>query len=136
MPSPIGNFFVKTLVNSPLHPLLGSQFAVISLTGRRSGRAFSTPINVMNIDGTLTAISSRERTWWRNLQDGATATLRHRGRSSTVRAELLTRSDEVLAGLQACFRVYPGLAKYFGGTDPDRLAAAAADRILIRLFPV
>jgi hypothetical protein len=137
MPSPIGNAFIKALVNSPLHPLLGKQFAVITLTGRNSGREFSTPINVMDIDGTQTVVSSADRSWWRNLQDGRTARLRRNGRSTAVRAELVTRSDEVIAGLQACFRVYPGLAKYFGvGADPSGLTAAAANRVLIRLFPV
>jgi hypothetical protein len=137
MPSLIGNFFIKTLVNSPLHALLGSQFAVITLSGRKTGREFSTPINLMDIDGTLTVISSADRSWWRNLQDGRTARLRHNGRSTAVRGELVTRSDEVIAGLEDCFRVYPGFAKYFGvGADPSGLPAAAANRVLIRLFPV
>ncbi len=67
MPSPIGNFFVKAIVNSPFHSLLGDSIAVISVDGWKTGRRVSTPINVRReLDGWI-VISMRKRTWWRNL---------------------------------------------------------------------
>jgi hypothetical protein len=49
MPTPLGNFFMKTLIYSPLHPLLGGSFAVITVTGRKTGNLISTPINTVII---------------------------------------------------------------------------------------
>jgi hypothetical protein len=46
MPNSIANVFLMALLRSPLHPLLGDSLAVISLTGRKTGRRISTPINV------------------------------------------------------------------------------------------
>jgi len=37
MPGAFGDFFMKTMINSPLHPLLGPGFAVITVTGRKMG---------------------------------------------------------------------------------------------------
>jgi hypothetical protein len=79
MPSSIGNFFIKAIVNSPLHPLLGDRFAVITVDGRKTGKQYSSPINVTRDDGMFTATSLRNRTWWRNLRGGRLAKLRVSG---------------------------------------------------------
>ena len=70
MPSQFGNTVVASIVNSPFHFLLGKGFAVLTLPGHRSGKSFSTPVNLIQVNGTLTVISMRSRTWWRNLRDG------------------------------------------------------------------
>ena len=97
MPNAISNFFMKTIVNSPLHPLLGNRFAVITFEGRKSGKRYSTPINVAQDGETFTAVSLRSRNWWRNLRGGRQAKLRVSGRQYTVRGEVLERAGE-LAG--------------------------------------
>jgi deazaflavin-dependent oxidoreductase (nitroreductase family) len=143
MPSPIGNFFVKTLVSSPLHSLLGKSFAVITVTGRKTGRSISTPINTVTIDDILTVISVRDRTWWRNLRGGRIAHLRWAGKRFQVRGEILENPDEIASNLKKYFAQYPGYAKYFeirtgpeGRPDPRDLERVASERVIIRLFPV
>ncbi len=143
MPNAISNFFMKTIVNSPLHPLLGSRFAVITFEGRKSGKRYSTPINVTRGGDTFTAVSLRSRNWWRNLRGGRQAELRVSGRRYTVRGEVLEDHGAVVAGLAQYFRQNPGYAKYFGvrltpdgqlsGEDLDR---AADERVIIRLSSV
>ena len=142
MPSPIGNFFIKAIVNSPLHGLLGDSFAVITLTGRKSGRRFSTPINVKADEGGWTVVSSRERTWWRNLRQGRTALLRVGGKQAAVQGEIVEAPADVRAGLADYFRRYPAYAKYFavplgadGQPESAALEHAARERVIIRLRP-
>lgn len=142
MPSNFGNSFVKTIVNSPLHPLLGKGVAVITLTGRKTGQVLSTPINVVPLDGTLTIISMRSRTWWRNLKNGQTAQLRHAGHSYPVQGEVVEDSAAVAAGLGLYFARFPQHAKYFhlqpgadGQPVPADLERLAQERVLVRLHP-
>ena len=40
----LGNLFMKTIINSPLHPLLGSGIALITVRGRKTGKPISTPV--------------------------------------------------------------------------------------------
>ena len=143
MPSPIGNFFVKTLLNSPLYPLLGRSFAMITVTGRKTGRAITTPINTIFIDDVLTVISMRERTWWRNLRNGRTALLRQAGRTFPMRAQVVETPAEIAAWMRKYFDIYPGYAKYFkvqlgsdGKPTLQELERLASERVVIRLSPI
>ena len=143
MPTSIGNFFVKALVNSPLYPLLGSGFAVITVTGCKTGRNFSTPVNLIRLDGTLTIISLRNRTWWRNLRGGCLASLRHLGKQIPVRGETIESQEEIALFLVDYFRQNPTYAKYFkirlgpdGILQTFDLESLATERVLVRLTPV
>ncbi|MBI4789188.1 MAG: nitroreductase family deazaflavin-dependent oxidoreductase [Chloroflexi bacterium] len=140
MPAVLSNWFIRTLVNSPLHPLLGDSFAVITVHGRKTGQAYSTPINVSREGDTFTIVSLRNRTWWRNLRGSADAELRVGGKQIAVRGEVLEQSEQVLAGLAAYFHRYPHYAKYFkiqlgadGQVRRDDLVRVANERVLIRL---
>ena len=143
MPTPLGNFFVKTLINSPLHPLLGGSFAAITIVGRKTGNLITTPINTVCIEGVLAVISLRSRTWWRNLRAGNVASLRQAGKSYSMRAEVVETPADVAAWFEKYFRVYPGHVKYFeihlgpdGNLAPQDLERLAGERVIIRLFPV
>ena len=58
----LGNLFMKTIINSPLHPLLGSGIALITVRGRKTGKPISTPVNVVNDGDGLLVVSLRNRT--------------------------------------------------------------------------
>ena len=140
MPGAIGNFFMKAIVNSPLHPLLGSNIAVITVEGRKTGKRYSTPINVTKEGDTFTVVSLRSRTWWRNLKGGRPAKLRVSGRRYSVRGEVLENHNEVVDGLAHFLQRHPGYAKYYGvrlASDgrpmQDDLERVADERVLIRL---
>jgi deazaflavin-dependent oxidoreductase (nitroreductase family) len=142
MPTPIGNAFVLFLLRSPLHPLLGGSFAVITVTGRKTGRRISTPINVARAADGFTVVSYRSRTWWKNLLGGRAGELRVGGKTIPVTARIAEQPGEVRDGLKAYFERYPEYAKYFGirrdeqGMIPEAdLARAAGERVIIRLIP-
>jgi deazaflavin-dependent oxidoreductase (nitroreductase family) len=140
MPTPTDNFFIKTLVNSPLRPLLGKSIAVITVTGYKTGKPVETPINVVRVGEALMVISLRNRSWWRNLRGGRTAHLRHVGKLLPVRGEVVEAPAEVAAGLADYFAQYPGYAKFFnvrldpdGKPDPQELESVARERVIIKL---
>ncbi len=140
MPNAIGNFFMKAIVNSPLHPLLGDNFAVITVEGRKTGKLYSTPVNVVNEGDAFTVVSLKSRSWWRNLRGGRPAQLRVSGQRYSVRGEVLENHDEVVEGLACHLKRHPGYAKYFGvrlaadgqpaGDDLERVAD---EKVIIHL---
>jgi len=142
MPGSFGNFFIKAIINSPLHFLLGDSFAVITVTGRKTGRAISTPVNVSRDEGSYTVVSMRDRSWWRNLRGDVPAQLRVGGKIFTVRGEIVEDPGAVREELQRYFQKYPDYAKYFnitlmpeGKPEPEGLQRAAEERLVIRLRP-
>jgi deazaflavin-dependent oxidoreductase (nitroreductase family) len=140
LPSSIGNFFMKAMIHSPLHSLLGDRFAVITVTGRKTGRAISTPINVSPDADRYTVVSMRDRTWWRNLRGDVPARLHVGGKTFPVRGEIVEEPGAVQEELRQYFKQHPGNAKYFnitltpdGELDPNDLQRAAEERLIIRL---
>jgi deazaflavin-dependent oxidoreductase (nitroreductase family) len=143
MPNLIANKFMQTMIASPLHPLLGGGFAVITVTGRKTGRRISTPINVSPQGTEFTVVSTRNRNWWKNLRDGKKGELRYQGKTISVTARIVDQASEVPAELKAFFGRYPGHAKYFGVRMDDHgspleedLTRAAKDRVIIFLLTV
>lgn len=66
-----GNDFMAWALRSPLHGMLSSGMMLITVTGRRTGRQYTTPVGYYEEGGYLWVLTSRERTWWKNLQGGA-----------------------------------------------------------------
>ncbi len=73
---------VRLLLRSPLHGALSGGLALITVTGRRSGREFTFPVSYRQ-DGDVVMIGvgwPAQKQWWRNLLgDGAPVRLRIRG---------------------------------------------------------
>ena len=70
---------VPTLVlRSPLHPLMSGRYALLSFTGRRTGRRYTTPVAYTR-DGADRLLLSTDSPWWRNLAGGAPVSLRLAG---------------------------------------------------------
>jgi hypothetical protein len=143
MPGPISNFFMKAILNSPLHGLLGDEIGVITVAGRQTGVRYSTPVNVVKDNGVYTATSLKERRWWRNLRGGRAAVLRVSGNQQTVWGEVFEAPAEVAECLDKYFNKHPASAKHFGvrlGQDghPARqdLEREAEKRVVVYLHPV
>ncbi len=73
---------VRAILRSPLHPLLSGRLALITFTGRRSGRPYTIPV-LYELEADTVRIPvewpARKR-WWRNLRDEAPVELLLRGR--------------------------------------------------------
>ena len=67
------NPLVRGLLRSPAHGLLSGRLALLSVTGRRSGRTFTFPVGYHR-DGDRVTIGvdwPERKRWWRNLIDAA-----------------------------------------------------------------
>ena len=65
-----GNDFITFFLRTPLHIFLGNTM-LITVTGRKTGKKYSTPVGFYQEDDCLWIITSRNRTWWRHLTNGA-----------------------------------------------------------------
>jgi deazaflavin-dependent oxidoreductase (nitroreductase family) len=83
------NPVVGAVLSSPLHPLLSGGLALITVTGRRSGRRYTFPVGYRQ-DGdrvTITVGWPERKQWWRNLREGGPVEMRIRGRRRAGRAQ-------------------------------------------------
>lgn len=142
MAAPPGNRLIAWLLRSPLHPVLGSAFALITVTGRRTGTLYSTPINLIpDADGWY-VISRRDRTWWRNLRPQGRADLLYRGVTRAVHGQTVEAEPAVEAILREHVERNPSAARYLGirrdGANrplEEDLRREAATRVILRLRP-
>jgi hypothetical protein len=143
MPSRLSNFIIRSVLTSALHPILGERFALITVAGARTGRRYSTPINLIPHGDGFDVVSFRDRTWWRNLRQGAIASLHLAGRDVAVRGTVIEDAPGVVDTLAAYFARFPAEARYFGirlGAEQQPMAEdisrAAEGRVVIKLTPL
>jgi hypothetical protein len=80
-----GNLVVRGVLRSPAHRLLSGNLALITVTGRRTGRAHTFPV-AYNREGDIVTIGvgwPDRKLWWRNLHEPAPVGLRLAGRART-----------------------------------------------------
>jgi hypothetical protein len=80
------------VLRSPLGAGL-KDFMVVSFTGRKTGRRFSVPVSAHDIDGDLYVLGSAG--WKYNFRDGAVAEVRHAGKTTSMRGQLITEPARV-----------------------------------------
>ena len=66
-----GNDFMAWVLRSPFHGMLSNGMMIITVTGRKTGKTYTTPVGYYEEGGYLWIVTIRERTWWKNLQGGA-----------------------------------------------------------------
>jgi F420H(2)-dependent quinone reductase len=132
------NPIMRALLGSPLHWPLSRWFAVLSWSGRRSGRRYTTPVSYVR-DGRTVWLTTGDQ-WWRNLVEAAPVAIRIRGRWHDGRGLAITDRVESRQGhdrlfrRHAWFRVLAGIPRGRGGPDPEALdRALAAGRVLVRI---
>ena len=121
----IANPMMKFILQSPLHRIASSQIMLITVTGRKSGKQYTTPVNFVEIDdfedeGLLSVVSHQHRTWWRNLRGGAPVTIVLRGQRRQAYAEVFEEQAEVAERLYDHLLDVPQFAEPLGvGLDAD-----------------
>jgi len=89
---------VGLLLRSPLHRLLSGGLMLISVTGRRSGRTYTTPVQYVRANEDLYVITRRGRGWWRNVGRETPVRLRLAGRTLDATASIVP--GEEMAGVE------------------------------------
>ncbi|MEZ4659147.1 MAG: nitroreductase family deazaflavin-dependent oxidoreductase [Caldilineaceae bacterium] len=142
----IANPLMKFILRSPLHKMASSQIMLITVTGRKSGKKYTTPVNFVELDdfeedGLLSVVSHQHRTWWRNLRGGAPVTIVLRGQQREAHAEVIEDPAEVAELLYGHLLEVPQFAVPLGvGLDdagvPIRADAdtAAIGKVMVEVW--
>ncbi|HVN53524.1 MAG TPA: nitroreductase/quinone reductase family protein [Anaerolineaceae bacterium] len=116
---PIVNQTMRFILRSPLHGLVSRNVLLITFTGRKSDKTYTTPVSYSEHGGQVYIFS--HGTWWKNLGSGAPVTLRIRGRDFQGVAEAVAEDQgAIAAGLAAHLRKVPSDARYYGVTFDER----------------
>ncbi len=134
-----GNSFIKFILKSPFHGMLSANTMLVTVTGRKTGRLITTPVNYYQEGNTVWVLTVRERKWWRNLSSCANTSLLLRGKVVPAMAEIILDEDAVAVQIGEYVRHFPLSAKALGiRTEGGRLVAedlarVARDRLMVRL---
>ncbi len=137
-PASKSNRFVTGMLCSPLSGFM-SGIMLITITGRRSGRAISTPVNYARDGDTLLVTSKVDRTWWKNLRGGAAVTVLIHGKTyqaeATVIEERAAVERELLRFFRLVRRTIAGIHLDKDGqpTKPDKFARVAQSRVVVEI---
>jgi len=133
------NPIMQGLLRSPLHFFTSKNMMLMTYTGRKSGKSYTTPMSYLTIGETLYTISSRERVWWRNLRGGAPVTLRLQGKDVNARSESIEDRNELTRELSLYLKTAPQLARYMrvqinaeGLPDSEGIARLARENVIVR----
>jgi deazaflavin-dependent oxidoreductase (nitroreductase family) len=136
-----GNVFISWVLRSPLHGMLSNGMMLITVTGRKTGKKYTTPVGYFRENGNLWVLTGRDRTWWKNLQGGADVELLLDGRVAyaSARPELDVKTIEI----QMCkyIRHTPQAAKSLGirleqgNPNAEDITRITRDRLFVRITP-
>jgi len=136
----IFNPLMILLLRSPLHILASKNTLLITFTGLKSGKSYTTPVNYALDGDIIYIVSQRDRTWWRNLRGSAEVSLHLLDRNLAATGEVIEDHENVVKQLTDYLKKVPQYARYFkvrfdpeGQPNPEDVAQASRDRIMISL---
>ena len=123
--------------------LLGRTLALITVTGKKSGRAYTTPVTYYRDGDTVIVLTRKNRTWWRNVANGANGadvelrlagqTFRGRARASVGDEGELPELVAFLEHRRADARAYGLTLSPDGRVDRDQARALLPQIVVIRI---
>ena len=90
------NPVMRGLLHSPVHGIISQNIGILHFTGRKSGRALSTPLSFTREGNLVRLLSNQNTRWWHNF----------RGSDAPVQVELARET-------------YPGTARLFEGDSAE-----------------
>ena len=134
-----GNDFMAWVLRSPFHFVLSNGMMLITVTGRKTGKTYTTPVGYYEEGDHLWVITSRERKWWRNLQGGAGIQLLLKRKPAQGVAELELDEKAVAVRMVEYLRHVPQAAKPMGIRMENKIPNAedivhtAKERLFIKI---
>lgn len=89
----IVNPLLGLILRSPFHGLLSDSLMLLTFTGRKSGREYTTPVGYRYFDGTMVVFTHSN--WWKNLRVRPAVSLHLRGERREAEATPITDHHEV-----------------------------------------
>jgi deazaflavin-dependent oxidoreductase (nitroreductase family) len=110
---------MKFVLRSPVHGMVSKTILLITFTGRKSGKTYTTPVSYSQLDDQIYIFTHAN--WWKNLCGGAPVTLCIRGREFQGLAEPVAEDKQaVAAGLTTHLRKVPSDAGFYGVTFDEQ----------------
>jgi deazaflavin-dependent oxidoreductase (nitroreductase family) len=134
-----GNTFMSWVLRSPFHGLLSNGNMLITVTGRKTGKKYTTPVGYYQQDGYLWVLTSRDRQWWRNVKNGEEVSLLLKKKSVQGFAETELDAQTVEARMVEYIKHVPMAAKPLGirmetnTANPEDVARVARDRLFVKI---
>ena len=112
---PILNKTMKFILRSPLHGMVSKNLTLITFTGRKSSKTYTTPVSYYQ-QGNQVIIFTHAN-WWKNLQNSSPVRLRLRGREVQGLAEAVSEDKKTIANnLMTHLKNSPFDAKFYNVT--------------------
>jgi deazaflavin-dependent oxidoreductase (nitroreductase family) len=134
-----GNDFIAWVLRSPLHGMLSNGMMLITITGRKTGKEYTTPVGFFREGDELWILTSLDRTWWRNLKDGADVDLLLQRKQVRGFAELVQNESTVQTRLCDYVRHIPQAVKPMsihmenGEANAEDVARVVNDRLFVKI---
>ena len=134
-----GNDFMAWVLRSPFHGMLSDGMMLITITGRKTGKKYTTPVGYYREGEFLWVITSHDRTWWKNLRGGAEIGLLLKRKPVTAHAEVELDEKAVEARMYDYVKHVPQAAKPMGirmengKPNEEDIARTAKDRLFIQI---
>jgi hypothetical protein len=134
-----GNDFMAWVLRSPLHGMLSNGMMLITITGRKTGNTYTTPVGYYEEGSYLWVITSRDRNWWRNLQGGAPVKLFLKHKLVDGFAEIELDGKTVEARMSEYIQHVPQAAKPLRirvenkTPNAEDIARTAKDRLFVKI---
>jgi deazaflavin-dependent oxidoreductase (nitroreductase family) len=130
---------MKLVLRSPVHGMVSKTILLITFTGRKSGKTYTTPVSYSQSGDQVTIFT--HATWWKNLRGEAPVTLRIRGREVHGLAEPVAGDQKAIAaGLSQHLQKVPSDARWYGVTfdeqgnpSAEEVEKAAQTVVMIRI---
>lgn len=129
----VSNPLVRTVLSSPLHPLLSDKLILITYLGRQSRLRHTLPVMYANCNGELVVVVGyyQRKKWWLNLRgEPAAVKVRYRGKLLDCSAIAIEGDAKMIAPrLAEYLKKYPASARRRGlGTTSDINEKALSDK--------
>lgn len=108
------NGLMGVVLRTPmLQRLVGRMFALMTVTGAKTGRPYTMPVQYLRHDGEFVVLSQRMRRWWKNVRTRPDVEMRIEGRPVRGRARIVS-GGEAHSVLADCLRADPRVAQFYG----------------------
>ena len=134
-----GNVFMAWVLRSPFHSMLSNGTMLITVTGRKTGKTYTTPVDYYKEGSYLWVMTSRDRSWWRNIQSGANVSLLLKRKSLLGFAETELDRKAVEMRMVKYIQHIPQAARPMGirvesnTPNAEDIARIAKDRLFVKI---
>ncbi len=124
----VANPFSRWALRSRFHGVMSGSVMLVTVTGRKSGRRYTTPVNYVRDGDEVTVVSALDRTWWRNVRGGAPVAVRIQGNDRSGRATVVAEGGpDAIAGYRD-FR-----DKLGHPVSPEKAEKDGGNKVIIRV---